>query len=465
MSAEHTATDAIDQLKPSKWNQTPVERRLNLLYQVRENLKLYGHALAQADSKMKNALMGETLYSENESLMNTVVPVGSTLSACIDLYEALQSGRMLEPLAVKKVKDGVFDIHVFPQLSKDKIMYADRKDFLRVKGEPRQIRPTDKPTGIIAVLGAGNYSSSLEMVKALFLENCVVVHKPHHLNAETDKIWAKIFQPLIHEAALSFCRSDQGQALTQDNRITKIYFTGGANTAKAIMAATDTELVSECGGNNPCIVVPGDKAWTKKEIEHQAMQIVTMSKLNGGAVCGRPQTLVTCKKWPLRQEFLEAIKNAIKEDTPAAGSYYPGTGNVFEQFKKNHPDAEVIQPEKGQYKNSDYLFIHSAEKESYAVKNEAFCQILNEVALDTSVNADEFLPKAVEFCNTELLGTLGSCIIIDEHTRKKHEATLEQAVTDMKYGGIAINTMPPFIFLNPYLTWGGNEEGEELVSG
>ena len=35
----------------------------------------------------------------------------------------------------------------------------------------------------------------------------------------------------------------------------------------------------------------------------------------------------------------------------------------------------------------------------------------------------------------------------------------------MKYGGIAINTMPPFIFLNPYLTWGGNEEGEELVSG
>jgi hypothetical protein len=42
---------------------------------------------------------------------------------------------------------------------------------------------------------------------------------------------------------------------------------------------------------------------------------------------------------------------------------------------------------------------------------------------------------------------------------------LNQAITDMEYGGIAINTMPPFIFLNPYLTWGGNEEGKTFVSG
>jgi hypothetical protein len=35
----------------------------------------------------------------------------------------------------------------------------------------------------------------------------------------------------------------------------------------------------------------------------------------------------------------------------------------------------------------------------------------------------------------------------------------------MEYGGIAINTMPPFIFLSPYLIWGGNEEGKTFVSG
>ena len=419
MTTTHlTAKESIDQLDAEKWVNTPIDKRLNLLYQVRENVKTYGKELAESDTKMKNGLMGEDLFSLDESLVATVVPVASTLTACIGMYESLQEGRMPEPISVKKVSDDLFDVHVFPQSSKDKVMYADRKDFLRVKGEPKQIRPTDKPASIIAVLGAGNYSSALEMVKAIFLENAVVVHKPHHLNQPTDEIWAKIFQPLTNEKVISFCRSDQGRELTQDKRLSKIYFTGGASTAKAISQATDTELVSECGGNNPCIIVPGDKPWTKKEMEHQALQIVTMSKLNGGAVCGRPQTLVTCKNWSQREEFLEAIRNAIKNETPAAGSYYPGSKDVAASFLENHPNAELIQPENGKYKNADYLFIHSVNEDDYAVQNEAFCQILDEVALDTEPNAEAFLPSAVHFANNKLLGTLGSCIIIDEHTKK-----------------------------------------------
>ena len=35
---------------------------------------------------------------------------------------------------------------------------------------------------------------------------------------------------------------------------------------------------------------------------------------------------------------------------------------------------------------------------------------------------------------------------------------LDQALTSLSYGGIAVNTMPPFVFLSPYLTWGGNEK-------
>ena len=72
---------------------------------------------------------------------------------------------------------------------------------------------------------------------------------------------------------------------------------------------------------------------------------------------------------------------------------------------------------------------------------------------------------AVEFCNAKLLGTLGCAVLIDEDTMQAHQATLDQAVTDLRYGGIAINTMPPFVFLSPYLTWGGNGEGREFVSG
>ena len=54
---------------------------------------------------------------------------------------------------------------------------------------------------------------------------------------------------------------------------------------------------------------------------------------------------------------------------------------------------------------------------------------------------------------------------IDEDNKKAHQGPLDQAVTDLRYGGIAVNSMPPFIFLSPYLTWGGNGEGREFVSG
>ena len=73
------------------------------------------------------------------------------------------------------------------------------------------------------------------------------------------------------------------------------------------MASTDTEFVSECGGNNPCIIVPGDRPWTKAEIKHHAGLLATFGKINGGAVCGRAQTLVTSKNWPQRREFLDAV--------------------------------------------------------------------------------------------------------------------------------------------------------------
>ena len=460
-----TAQEAYNQLKPEKWAQTPVHERLHLLEEVRENMKEYAEDLAKADAKMKNELMGEEIFSIPESMIATAVPIANTITACIHLYESLAKGEMLKPISIKKVKEDLYDIHVFPQEPKDKIMSGTQKAYIRVKGEPKQVNPMDKPAGVIAVSGAGNYSSSLEMVKAMFLENCAVIHKPHKLNEETDKIWEKIFKPLVDVGAISFCSADQGRAMTQLEGLSKIYFTGGTSTAQAIMNSTDTPLISECGGNNPCIIVPGDRPWTEKEIHHQVLHIATVGKLNGGAVCGRPQTIITSKHWPQREEFLTALKKAVAGDTPAAGTYYPGSDEVKKNFLKNHPNANIINPENGKYKAGEFVFITCVDLDGYAVKNEAFCQIFDEVPLDVSANAAKFLPKAVEFCNTKLWGTLGSSILIDEDTKKNHLAVLEQAVTDMEYGGIAVNTMPPFIFLSPYLTWGGNEEGKQFVSG
>ncbi|MFP3533953.1 hypothetical protein SB763_31845, partial [Burkholderia sp. SIMBA_042] len=118
-------------------------------------------------------------------------------------------GKMLKGISEHKVDGEYVDVKVFPQQTKDKIMYADRQDFIRIKGTPKQINPMEKPAQTIAVLGAGNYSSALEIIKAVFLENAVVIHKPHHINSNTDKVWAKVFQPLNNEKAVSFVQADQ----------------------------------------------------------------------------------------------------------------------------------------------------------------------------------------------------------------------------------------------------------------
>jgi acyl-CoA reductase-like NAD-dependent aldehyde dehydrogenase len=279
--------EAFSSLRPESWAITPIKERLRLLRQIQHNMALYAEEIASPEGAMKNSIVGADAYSRGFNLFGTVGQMGSVVGATIELYESLARGKMPQALEVIQVNDEIYGVKVFPQTGKEKLMAGKQHGHLRVKGEPKQISPMDKPVGVIAVLGAGNYSSSLEMVKALFWENKAVIHRPHQLNAASDAVWQKIFAPLVEIGALAYCDADQGRELTTLRGLTAIYFTGGTETARAIMAATDTPLVAECGGNNPCIVVPGDRLWTEKELKHQAEKIVSMAKMNGGAVCGR----------------------------------------------------------------------------------------------------------------------------------------------------------------------------------
>ena len=135
-------------------------------------------------------------------------------------------------------------------------------------------------------------------------------------------------------------------------------------------------------------------------------------------------------------------------------------------FIKNQPTAEVLKPENGKYPSTDFVLITNVKEDDFAITNEAFCQIFSEIPLDTENNVDDYLTKATAFANEKLLGTLGCMILVDNDTFKAHENRVMQAVNELNYGGIAVNTIPPNIFLSAYLTWGGcNESKEDFVSG
>ena len=458
------AQEAMDYLDANAWAATSAVERLALIEEIQDKLLAHAEELGAVDAKMKCEQAGQGAVSQAEGIATTVNAMGNTLMGIRHLYESLVHGAMPKPNGTKKIGDNLYEVDVFPIHKKDKLLAGKAKGLLHVEGAPKQVNPLDKPAGVIAVSGAGNYSSSIEMAMALFLENKAVIHKPHQLNEATDAVWAKIFAPLIDRKALAFIDGDQGHEMSALEGLDAIYFTGSTGVAHAIQDAASAPLVSECGGNNPCLIVPGK--WTDKEIEHWAIQIASVGKLNGGAVCGRPQTIITSKSWPQRDQFLTALRRAIAEDTFGTATYYPGVEKTKEAFLQNQPTAEVLKPEGGAHPKSDFVFIPGIGEDDFAVHNEAFCQIFSELPLDTENNADDFLTKATRFCNDQLLGSLGCMVLVDNTTFKANEDRVDQAVRELNYGGIAVNNVPPNIWLNAYLTWGGcGETTEDFVSG
>jgi len=83
-------------------------------------------------------------------------------------------------------------------------------------------------------------------------------------------------------------------------------------------------------------------------------------------------------------------------------------------FIKNQPTAEILQPENGQHKSGEFILIPGVKEDDFAVTNEAFCQIISELPLNTDNDAGDFLTKATAFCNEKLLGSLGCMIVVDQ---------------------------------------------------
>ncbi|WP_315836088.1 aldehyde dehydrogenase family protein [Bradyrhizobium prioriisuperbiae] len=458
------AQEALDSLDAEGWAATSAVERLALIEEVQGNLLKYAEELGAVDAKMKCGHAGEGAVSRAEGIATTVSAMGNTLMGIRHLYESLVAGAMPRANGSRKIGDNLYEVDVFPIHKKDKLLAGKAKGLLHVEGEPRQISPLDKPAGVIAISGAGNYSSSIEMAMALFLDNKAVIHKPHQLNEASDVVWARIFAPLIERKALAFIDSDQGREMSALDGLHAIYFTGSTGVAHAIQDAASAPLVSECGGNNPCLIVPGE--WTDKDMKHWAIQIASVGKLNGGAICGRPQTIITSRNWPQREQFLTALRTAIAEETFGTATYYPGADKTKEKFLENQPTAEVLKPEGGAHPKSDFVFIPGIGEDDFAVHNEAFCQILSELPLESENNADDFLTKATAFCNDRLLGSLGCMILVDNATFKENKDRVHQALRELRYGGIAVNNVAPNIWLNAYLTWGGcGETTENFVSG
>jgi aldehyde dehydrogenase (NAD(P)+) len=65
-----------------------------------------------------------------------------------------------------------------------------------------------------------------------------------------------------------------------------------------------------------------------------------------------------------------------------------------------------------------------------------------------------FLQAAVAFANNELDGSLGANVIAHPQTMREYRPHFDQAIANLKYGAIAINTWTALNFLIPRASWG-----------
>jgi hypothetical protein len=222
-------------------------------------------------------------------------------------------------------------------------------------------------------------------------------------------------------------------------------------------------ITSELGAVTPCIVVPG--RWTAEELAYQAENVAGMVTNNASFNCNACKMLILSEGWAQKDEFLAAVKAQL-EKAPARKAYYPGAQERFQAFLDRYPEAEMLGERTKDVVPWTLLPEVPAEAGEYALTSEAFCGVLGRTFLPES-DPGAFLAAAVKVANDACWGTLSCMLLIDPREAQRHERSLEQAIADLRYGGIGINCWAAMVYGLVTTTWGAfpGHPLEDIQSG
>ena len=253
--------------------------------------------------------------------------------------------------------------------------------------------------------------------------------------------------------------------------------TGSAKTHDAIVYGTgaegearkrrddpviDKRITSELGGVSPVLVVPGD--WSEPDIDYQAEHVATQKMHNGGFNCIASQVLILPEAWPQRDAFLQAVRRVLGE-LPDRPAYYPGAEDRLAAACAAYPEtAERIGA------SGDRALIADVPPgDAYAFTEEFFAGALAVTSLPGGAPeaAGDWLDRAVDFCNDQVVGTLGITILIHPRTLKELGDRFWNAIARLRYGTIGVNAWSGVGFLIAQGAWGAfpGHERNDIQSG
>ena len=355
--------------------------------------------------------------------------------------------------------------------------------------------------GISVVLGAGNISAipAADVLSKLCIENRCVLLKMNPVNEYLGSIFERAFHPLIENDLLRvvYGGPDVAQAAIHDDRIDDIHVTGSSATHDAIVWGSDAldqltrkhnsdpvfkkPITSELGNVTPWVVVPGQ--YSPGQLKAQAENIVSSMITNAAFNCITTRVVLTWKQWPERERFLQLIEATLAR-IPQRRAYYPGAMDRYEQFSGMSVDEArgllrqgltgpgsmsgsqvradgttifVAGPNEDEF-TLPWTFIRNVNpvERHPLLEGESFVSVCAEVPIDAD-NPQDFLAKAVPFCNERLWGTLAASMSVPFEFRRSAEqkSFFQSQIDQMLYGAVSINQWNAIQFALMSPPWGG----------
>ncbi|MBW4031009.1 MAG: aldehyde dehydrogenase family protein, partial [Acidobacteria bacterium] len=393
------------------------------------------------------------------------------------LLDIARRGRPRYPGRVRHRAGNRLAVPVLPASLLDRILFfGDRAEVwmepgvneeeLRANQAAVYARPWEH-AGVVLVLGAGNVASLAprDVVHQLMGEGRVVILKANPVNEYLVEYWRRALAVFIEAGVVHIVTggADVGDYLAHHPGIDAVHLTGAAATYDAVVfgpagsGANPPRLTkpvtAELGNVSPVIIVPGP--WTRREIEYQAAHVATMMVNNAGFNCLTPRVIVTHSGWTQREEFLEALERVLAT-VPPRRAYYPGAVARRDRFLAVHPDARQIgQVTPGTMAWTLVRDVDAANVEDPCFRDEAFCALTSETSIDAA-SPEDFVRRAVDFCNDVLHGTLSLTVLISPRTLRRAAmgAALDRALADLRYGTIGVNVWHGLGIMVATTPWG-----------
>ncbi len=172
-----------------------------------------------------------------------------------------------------------------------------------------------EPLGVVFIVGPWNYPVHLilaPLVGAIAAGNCALLKPSEHTPASAQVV-ADLVPKYLDPDAFSVILG--GAEATQDviaQGVDHVFFTGGPEIGKAIMAAAAphlTPVTLELGGKSPAVVA------ADANLKVTARRVAWTKLLNSGQTCVAPDYVLVDRT--VKDRFVELLKEAIVEMSPA----------------------------------------------------------------------------------------------------------------------------------------------------